>query len=131
MRIVQFHSRMEITESIDHLRWPEGRCNIDLPGERLEMRANPIGPDSGPPNARMAVMRVWRTDVDHEQDAPVFGPETDDNTAFESHSFVQAGGQAGFRVEGSLWRETWIEPAERSILQSPVLAVLPPAKAQS
>ena len=33
-----------------------------------------------------ASFRVWRTDVDEEEDAPVMGPEANDNTASESAS---------------------------------------------
>ena len=55
-----------------------------------------------------ASFRVWRTDVDEEEDAPVMGPETDDNTDYEK-SKGHRGGYEGIRVEGEFWRDEWIE----------------------
>jgi hypothetical protein len=55
-----------------------------------------------------AMFRVWRTDVDEEDDAPTLGPETNENTASES-SQGNGGGFPGVRVEGEFWREEWIE----------------------
>ena len=46
-----------------------------------------------------ASLRVWRTDVDEEEDAPVLGPEGDENTEFEKSEGVRAGPN-GVRVEG-------------------------------
>ena len=52
--------------------------------------------------------RVWRTDVDEEEDAPVMGKKTDDNTDYEKSQGHQ-GGYEGIRVEGEFWRDEWIE----------------------
>jgi len=61
-----------------------------------------------------ASMRVWRTDIDPEEDAPVMGPERDDNTASEHHQ-GHRGGYIGVRVEGEFWRDEWIDSQQRSI----------------
>ncbi len=55
-----------------------------------------------------AMFRAWRTDVDEEEDAPVMGPETNENTAYESSEGNKAG-YDGVRVEGEFWRDEWIE----------------------
>lgn len=55
-----------------------------------------------------AMFRAWRTDVDEDEDAPVMGPETNDNTDHES-SKGNKGGYEGVRVEGEFWRDEWIE----------------------
>jgi len=55
-----------------------------------------------------AMFRTWRTDVDEDEDAPVMGPETNDNTDHES-SEGNGGGYDGVRVEGEFWRNEWIE----------------------
>lgn len=53
-------------------------------------------------------MRVWRTDIDENEDAPVMELESDENTSFEnSHGYI--GGYKGVRVEGEFWRNEWIE----------------------
>lgn len=61
-----------------------------------------------------ASMRVWRTDVDEEDDAPVMGPENNDNTAYEQSSGEHEGHE-GVRVEGEFWRDEWIEHQGRSV----------------
>jgi hypothetical protein len=61
-----------------------------------------------------ASLRVWRTDVDSEADAPVMGPETDDNTASESFKGHRSG-YNGVQVEGEFWRDEWIDHHGRSV----------------
>jgi len=58
-------------------------------------------------------VRMWRTDVDEEEDAPVMGPETNDNTASVSASGHRSG-YPGVRVEGEFWRDEWIEHQGKS-----------------
>lgn len=55
-----------------------------------------------------AIFRAWRTDVDEDEDAPVMGPETNENTDYES-SRGHKGGYEGVRVEGEFWRDEWID----------------------
>jgi len=61
-----------------------------------------------------AMFRSWRTDVDADEDAPVMGPESNDNTEFESSKGYR-GGYPGVRVEGEFWRNEWIEHQGRSV----------------
>lgn len=61
-----------------------------------------------------ALFRAWRTDVDEDEDAPVMGPESDDNTDFES-SQGHRSGYEGVRVEGEFWRDEWIEHQGQSV----------------
>lgn len=61
-----------------------------------------------------ASFRVWRTDVDEDEDAPVMGPESDDNTDSES-SQGHRSGYEGVRVEGEFWRDEWIEHQGQSV----------------
>ncbi len=58
-------------------------------------------------------MRVWRTDADESEDVPTLGPETDDNTDYESKQYSRAGKKL-YRGHTDLWRGEWIEPAARS-----------------
>ncbi|KAF0188744.1 MAG: hypothetical protein FD168_1544 [Desulfobulbaceae bacterium] len=55
-----------------------------------------------------ALFRSWRTDVDEDEDAPVMGPESNDNTDYES-SRGHRSGYEGIMVEGEFWRDEWIE----------------------
>ncbi|HHQ1868527.1 MULTISPECIES: hypothetical protein [Acinetobacter calcoaceticus/baumannii complex] len=61
-----------------------------------------------------ASFRVWRTDIDEEEDAPVMGPENNENTESES-SEGHIEGYPGVRVEGEFWRDEWIVHQGRSI----------------
>jgi len=60
-----------------------------------------------------ASFRMWRTDVGGEEDAPVMGPETNDNTASES-SRGHRSDYPGVRIEGEFWRDEWIEHQGKS-----------------
>lgn len=55
-----------------------------------------------------SLFRTWRTDVDEEEDAPVMGPETNENTDYEE-SEGKRSGYDGVRVEGEFWRDEWID----------------------
>jgi hypothetical protein len=61
-----------------------------------------------------ASFRVWRTDVDEDEDAPMMGPESDDNTDYESSQGHRSGFE-GVRVEGEFWRDEWIEHQGQSV----------------
>jgi hypothetical protein len=80
-------------------------------GGRYELRIKELDAVFG---GSWALFRMWRTDVDEEEDAPIMGPETDDNTASES-SEGNRSGYPGVRVEGEFWRDEWIEHQGKSI----------------
>lgn len=80
-------------------------------GGRFELRVRSLDSVFG---GDWAVFRMWRTDVDEEEDAPVMGPESDSNTASES-SRGHRGGYEGVRVEGEFWRAEWIDHKGQSV----------------
>lgn len=61
-----------------------------------------------------ASFRVWRTDVDEDEDAPVLGPEKDDNTESEKSEGVRTG-HDGVRVESEFCKNEWIEHRGQSV----------------
>ena len=61
-----------------------------------------------------ASFRMWRTDVDEDEDAPVMGPENADNTDFEKSEGYRSGFE-GVRVESEFWRDEWIEHQGQSV----------------
>ncbi len=79
-------------------------------GGRYELRIKELNAVFG---GSWASFRMWRTDVDAEEDAPVMGPETNDNTASESAKGHRSG-YPGVRVEGEFWRDEWIEHQGKS-----------------
>lgn len=80
-------------------------------GGRFELRIRGLNDVFG---GSWASFRVWRTDVDPEEDAPVMGPERGDNTESE-HREGHRGGYEGVRVEGEYWRNEWINSAQQSV----------------
>lgn len=80
-------------------------------GGRFELRVRALNDVYG---GSWASFRVWRTDVDEDDDAPVMGPERDDNTDFEK-SQGQRGGYDGVMVEGEFWRNEWIDHQGESV----------------
>lgn len=61
-----------------------------------------------------ATFRVWRTDIDEDEDAPVMGPECEHNIDSEtSHGYI--GGYKGVQVESEFWRDEWIEHQGESV----------------
>lgn len=83
----------------------------DRDGGRFELRVRTLDDVYG---GSWAMMRVWRTDVDEQEDAPVMGPERDDNTAYQTTQGHRRG-FAGVRVEGEFWRDEWIEHLGQSV----------------
>lgn len=80
-------------------------------GGRFELRVRSLDDVFG---GSWASFRAWRTDVDEDEDAPVMGPESDDNTDYETTQ-GNHGGSDGVRVEGEFWRDEWIEHQGQSI----------------
>ncbi|WP_075791116.1 hypothetical protein [Massilia putida] len=74
-------------------------------GGRFELRVRTLDTIFG---GSWASFRMWRTDVDEDDDAPVMGPENNDNVETESSEGYR-GGYKGVRVEGEFWRDEWIE----------------------
>jgi hypothetical protein len=79
-------------------------------GGRYELRIKELDAVFG---GSWASFRMWRTDVDEEDDAPVMGPETNENTASESAKGHRSG-YPGVRLEGEFWRDEWIEHQGKS-----------------
>ena len=63
--------------------------------------------------AGVGVFTMWRTDVDPDEDVPVFDRESASNTDAMSKEFKR-GGEKYYRTLGEMWRAEWIEPAESS-----------------
>lgn len=80
-------------------------------GGRFELRIRNINDVFG---GSWASFRVWRTDVDEDEDAPVMEPESDENTGSES-TYGQHSGFEGMMVEGEFWRNEWIEHQGKSV----------------
>ncbi|MGP5225927.1 hypothetical protein [Psychrobacter aquimaris] len=61
-----------------------------------------------------SMLRVWRNDIDEDEDAPVMGQENDENTDLESSQGYR-GGYEGVSIEGEFFRDEWIEHKNISV----------------
>jgi len=106
LRLSYYRQRVENVSALEGTDY-EGLKNEDgeRDGGRFELLIRPFDEIWG---GGWAMLRVWRTDVDEEDDAPVMGPETDNNVETESSQGTQTGLE-GIRVEGEFWRDEWIE----------------------
>ena len=112
LKVSYYRQRVENVSSLKGTDY-EGLADIEeqRDGGRFELSIRELERVFG---GGWASIRVWRTDVDPEEDAPVMGPERDDNTESEQHQ-GHRGGFAGVRVEGEFWREEWIDHQGRSV----------------
>jgi hypothetical protein len=113
LRLLTYRERVSIEVTADHIAWSGWRQNEALADGRFEGRVDRIHPGGAPEGATMAVVHVWRTDVDVEADIPVMGPETDEGTDHTQCRFTRTG-PILHRISGEVWRKEWIEPAALS-----------------
>lgn len=112
LRLSYYRQRVENVADLDSSPYAGLESRTEpRDGGRFELLVRKVNDVFG---GSWAVFRMWRTDVDEEEDAPVMGPERDDNTEFES-SRGRRDGFGGVRVEGEFWREEWIEHQGRSV----------------
>jgi hypothetical protein len=104
-------------QKVEHVSSLEGTDYADLvdieeerDGGRFELLIRSLQDIFG---GSWASFRVWRTDVDEDEDAPVMGPESNENTGYESSQGYRSG-YTGIRVEGEFWKEEWIEHQGKS-----------------
>jgi hypothetical protein len=81
--------------------------------ETFEIRVTPMIEGGHFGEATFAVLHLSRTDADPEEDVPVLGPETYDNTLSKSAYGKHQGKQLTY-IDGELWRDEDIEPGQSS-----------------
>lgn len=106
LRLSYYRQRVENVTSLEGTEYEglESHQN-DRDGGRFELLIRSLNDVYG---GSWASLRVWRTDVDEDEDAPVLGPERDDNTESEKSEGVRTGPN-GVRIEGEFWKDEWIE----------------------
>lgn len=89
LRLSYYRQRVENVASLEGTEY-EGLENHqdDRDGGRFELLTRSLNDVYG---GSWASFRVWRTDVDEEEDAPVLGPERADNTESEQSEGVRSG----------------------------------------
>lgn len=112
LRVAMFRQRVENVRSLKESPY-NGLASLEeaRDGGRVEQIIRSLDSVYG---GTFATIRVGRTDVDGEEDAPVMGPETNDNTESEQTRGLISGYE-GVRVESQFRREEWIEHKGSSI----------------
>lgn len=106
LRLSYYRQRVENVTSLESSEYAGLESHQEQrDGGRYELRISKIDEVFG---GSWAIFRTWRTDVDGDDDAPVMGPETNENTDYESTQGHKSGYE-GIRVEGEFWRDEWID----------------------
>ncbi|MFJ2465072.1 hypothetical protein [Pseudomonas sp. NPDC087615] len=114
LRISQYRQRMALLDDPSYLSWPENGLLVEDDKGRFSSRVFGVDSRGWMTGGSVALMQVWRTDVDEGEDVPIFDGESDENTEYKSSTYTRPDTPYAYRTEGELWREDWIEPADRS-----------------
>jgi len=114
LRLTWYRQRIATVSDASFVTWADRQLFETNSDGRFEGRCWKAGEGGEPLDTGVAVFRSWRTDVDDEIDVPTFGPESSDNTDYESHSFIRESERTVFMIEGEVWRDEWVEPADKS-----------------
>ena len=107
-----YHERIAVCEVASHVAWADSAQEAHGL-DRWEGDVAAIHEGGRPFGAQTAVFHVGRTDADPDDDVPVLGPPTDDNTATAKWT-TSDDGRKLFRIRGSLWRREGVEPGASS-----------------
>lgn len=112
LRIATYRSREHTVADASSIPWPENPYCQASDTNRWEGRVQEMHEGGFGIGSSAAVLRMTREDVDNDEDVPQIGP-SDENIASQAWT-VQRDGERVFRVQGDLWRDEWILPAEQS-----------------
>lgn len=106
LRLTYYRQRVENVEEVESSEYAGLESYQEERDQgRFELRIRSLNDVYG---GSWASFRVWRTDVDEEEDAPIMGQETNENTESESSQGIRDD-YRGIRVEGEFWCNEWIE----------------------
>jgi hypothetical protein len=112
--MTSYRSRRQIVEDKSHIKWDSPKVE-ETKSDKWEARVNEISEGGDPFGSSYAVFHMSRTDVDYDEDIPELGLPTDDNIETKKWEGKSEGNKLFF-VDGELWRNEWIEPAQKSHL---------------
>ena len=114
LRVSSYRSRTQIVKNPGELlEWEKNSPEETNETDRWECRVTAIGETGSLYGAKTAMLHVARNDVDPEIDVPEYDFPTDDVTT--SSSFTKKeGGKKLYMIHGELWRNEWVEPAQKS-----------------
>lgn len=91
-----------ISGELDDFSDEDGNLRISTHVDEIDDSGDFVG-------TSVAVFTARRTDVDYEEDVPIFDQESDQNIESESYSFTRETKVSFYRVSGELWDREQIE----------------------
>lgn len=113
LRISVYRERIATFKDANFIDWKDGKLLENIENETYEGRYWDILPGGKRPSTDVSVMKVRRTDVDFEEDIPVFS-DKNNNTDYESTTYTITGNETFCMVHGAYWQEDVVEPAALS-----------------
>lgn len=113
LRTSLYRERSVVVEDLNEAGPPDV-ANEHTETERYEVRVQSMKEGGHFGDASYAVLHISRNDVDSEEDVPVPGPETDENTVSKSWSGKHKGRELTY-IDAELWRVEDIEPCDTSV----------------
>jgi hypothetical protein len=114
LRIAWYHDRDSIIKNTAHIEWRDNPPSLTEANFKFIARCDEMREGVPFETGKSVMFTMSRTDVYPEEDVPEFGPENDDNVITETREIGQDG-DVVFRVEGEIWSEEWVEPANTSV----------------
>jgi hypothetical protein len=111
--VATYRSRRETQATPPPFPWPSEPVDEKIDGGHWEGRVSEVTEDGFPYGSEVAVIEMVRTDVDLDDEVPVFGHPTNENIGGETRKFQRLGPKC-YRLYGEMWRNEWVEPASKS-----------------
>jgi len=113
LRMSSYWSRHAVAENKCGVTWTENPYCQSNAADRWEGHITEIHEGGHRFGSKVAVLHISRTDVDPADDVPNPGFPTDGNVISKSSSRGFEGRKL-YRIHGELWRNEWIDPADKS-----------------
>ncbi|QCB42339.1 hypothetical protein E5673_08925 [Sphingomonas sp. PAMC26645] len=113
LRIASYFSRRTVDTDMSEPHFKDGSDIEEADGGRYESMAYAVDSSGSPYGSKVAMFRMFRTDVDGGEDVPLMGPETGENTDGESWTH-ERGGDKFWSLSTEFLRDEWFEQGAAS-----------------
>ena len=114
--VTSYRDRVEIRKDVGDIAWAPKSVHENSDNDRWQGHVIAIHEGGMPYGQKAAVFHVARSDVDPEEDVPVFLHQPTDDRVTSRSWTVERTGEKLYRIEGQLWRTEWIRPSALSPL---------------
>ena len=113
LAVATFRSRTVIQAEKPNFSWGSDNSEKQFDGGRWKGSIQQVDDRGWPTALKWNIVRISRTDLELEDDAPHLGFPDEENTLVESTTMTTSGSGL-FRITGELWRTEWVSPAAQS-----------------